>query len=374
VNDLNANPSAVVYRPTSLEAAVAFVREHSRVQVIGASTKSAMTKFDPSSALLGMTGLSGVIEHQPSEFLITAAAGTTLSKLQEELNTHQQYLPFDPPFVTQGATIGGTVAAGLSGAGRLRFGGLRDFIVGIKIIDGLGNVVTGGGRVVKNAAGYDLPKLMVGSAGHLGLIIEVTLKVFPKPTHERTVGLDLGSLEQALRFQHQLSRSPIELAAIDLMPDGMLWIRIEGESAALETTMQRIQKLLQMHSFEPALLSIVKDGDSVWRPLADGSFAVEGDRLVRVPVMPSQIMAMDFSLNEMCVARRYSAAGNVAWIAWPSERPIQQLDECLRHHRMGGTVLRGDVVRYRIGVRPSGSMTSRVKNAIDPSDRFVGCP
>jgi glycolate oxidase FAD binding subunit len=239
-----------------------------------------------------------------------------------------------PPFVTQGATIGGTVAAGLSGAGRLRFGGLRDFIVGIKIIDGLGNVVTGGGRVVKNAAGYDLPKLMVGSAGHLGVIAEVTLKVFPKPTHERTVGIDLGSLEQALRFQHQLSRSPIELAAIDLMPDGMLWIRIEGESAALETTTQRIQKLLQMHSIEPETIVIDREGRRfVWRPLADGTFAVEEDRFVRVPVMPSQIMAMDFSLNEMCVARRYSAAGNVAWIAWPSERPIQQLDECLRHHR-----------------------------------------
>lgn len=362
------------YRPTSLNEAVEFVREHSRVQVVGASTKSAMTKREPSAALLCMTGLSGITEHQPSEFLITAAAGTSLAELQEALHSHQQYLPFDPPFVSQGATIGGTVAAGLSGAGRLRFGGLRDFIVGIKIIDGLGNVATGGGRVVKNAAGYDLPKLMIGSAGYLGVITEVTLKVFPKPTHARTVNIRLGSLAESVRLQHHLTRSPIELAAIDLASEGTLWIRIEGEAQALESTTQRLRSLLQTHAIAAERLTIVEDATDIWKPLADGSFANKDDRLVRVPLVPTQITDVDASLSEMCVPRRYSAAGNVAWIAWPGERPIQQLDECLRHHRLGGTVLRGDVVRYRIGVRPSPTMTARVKQAIDPQNRFTGSP
>jgi glycolate oxidase FAD binding subunit len=159
--------------PESVAEVAQCVLAHSRLKIVGAATKSAMVHHEPNVTPMSLKSIAGIVDHQPSEFLITAFAGTTIDEMQTELAKFGQYLPFDPPFAAQGATIGGTVAAGLSGAGRLRFGGLRDFIVGIRVVDGLGNVVTGGGRVVKNAAGYDLPKLMVGSAGYLAAIVEV---------------------------------------------------------------------------------------------------------------------------------------------------------------------------------------------------------
>jgi len=320
-----------------------------------------------------LAGISGIVDHEPSEFLITALAGTRLMEMQSALTEHGQYLPFDPPFASRGATIGGTVAAGLSGAGRLRFGGLRDFIVGIKMVDGLGNVVVGGGRVVKNAAGYDLPKLMVGSAGDYGVIVEVTLKVFPRPKQQRTVCITTESLVSALSIQSMLSRSPIDLAAIDLASEGTMWLRIEGEEASLDTTTSRIQRLLEQGKMR-ASASIVDNDAAIWQPLEDGSFASAEDRLIRVPITPSRLLVVDASLQELSVRRRYSVAGNIVWIVWPASRPIQQLDESLRHLRVGGTVLTGVVPKFRLGLRPSTSMAHRVKLAVDPHEKFVGSP
>ncbi len=365
--------AAPILRPQSIDELIQCVGDHARLQIVGASTKSAMTKRELDVPRCVMTGISGIVDHQPSEFLITALAGTKVSELQTALAEHGQYFPFDPPFSTKGATIGGTVAAGLSGAGRLRFGGLRDFIVGIRLIDGLGNDATGGGRVVKNAAGYDTPKLLVGSAGYLGAIVEVTLKVFPKPTHQRTLCINTGSLANAVSLQVHLSRSPIDLAAIDLTTDGSLWIRIDGEESALDSTTDRIARIIDQcdQSFP---LRIVDDATPIWKPLDDGSFAEPDCRLVRVPITPTRVIAIDTALSELTVRRRYSVAGNVVWIAWSNERPVQQLDDALKELGLGGTILTGDVARYRIGIRPNASMIHRVKHAFDPDNRFVGCP
>src|SRR5690606_22830564 len=173
--------SHALLRPTAVEEVAAAVRELDAIHVVGAATKSALAAPRCDAVRCELTLLSGVVEHQPSEFLITALAGTPVGQRQGTLAGHRQYFRFDPPRVDAGATIGGTLAAGLSGPGRLRYGGIRDFIMGVRFVDGLGNVVTAGGRVVKNAAGYDMPKLMVGSCGYLGALVEVTLKVFPSP-------------------------------------------------------------------------------------------------------------------------------------------------------------------------------------------------
>lgn len=370
-NSIPVATGPAILRPQSVEDVSQYVREYRRLQIVGASTKPAMSASRVEIPRCLMTGLSGIVDHQPSEFLITARAGTRLSEMREVLANHRQYLPFDPPFADQGATIGGTVAAGLSGAGRLRFGGLRDFIVGIRIVDGLGALVTGGGRVVKNAAGYDLPKLMVGSGGLLGAIVDITLKVFPKPTHARTICLKSDALRTAVDIQSKLARSAIDLAAIDLTPDGSLWLRIEGALDSLDTTTARLQALIG-HCEGSRPLQVIADGAGVWGPLDNGTFAAVDDRLVRSPIIPSRLMEIDASLEELSVRRRYSVAGNLVWIAWPSPRPIQQLDECLRHLRIGAIVLTGDVPYCRIGVRPSASMTRRVKSALDPTGCFVG--
>src|SRR5207253_308179 len=135
-------------------------------------------------------GLRGITEYDPSEFTFTAGAGTPVREIVAALAERGQYLPFDPMLADAGATLGGTVAAGLSGPGRFRFGGLRDFILGVQFVDGEGRVLRMGGKVVKNAAGFDLPKFFVGSVGRFGILTELTFKVFPRPVATRTLRLD----------------------------------------------------------------------------------------------------------------------------------------------------------------------------------------
>jgi glycolate oxidase FAD binding subunit len=360
-----------VIRPTRVEHLVDAVRDHARIHVVGAGTKSAMSAPRHDAIRCEMTGLSGVIEHQPSEFLITAFAGTPIAELQHMLRQHGQYLPFDPPLVAAGATIGGTLAAGLSGPGRLRHGGVRDFVMGARFVDGLAKVCTAGGRVVKNAAGYDIPKLLVGSCGYLAAIFELTLKVFPQPTHDRTLRIDAGGLPMALRLQSILARTPIELTAIDLEPEATLWVRFEGDPTAVDSLTQRIRSLVASQN-PAAAVDVCSDPESVWQPLVNGSWAGAGDSWVRVPISPGDLEPLELELAQRIIPRRYSVAGNLAWIRWPASRPLDQLDELLRHLHLGGSVLIGQSSRYRLGQRGNASMTHRIKQALDPHAKFVG--
>lgn len=155
--------------PRTPEEVAEAVRSGAKLLPRGGGSKPALSQAPAGVEVLEMGGLAGIVEYRPEEFVIIALAGTPLSEVKELLRRHQQYLPFDPPLAAAGATLGGTVAAGLSGPMRHRFGGVRDFILGVRLVDGKGRLVRGGGKVVKNAAGFDLPKLMVGSLGQLGV-------------------------------------------------------------------------------------------------------------------------------------------------------------------------------------------------------------
>ena len=185
---------------------------------------------------LDVSGLSGIIEYEPGEFTFTALAGTPIAEIDAALAEHGQFLPFDPPLVEAGATLGGTVAAGLSGPGRYRYGGVRDFILGVRYVDGAGKVVRTGGKVVKNAAGFDISKLMVGSLGAFGILIELSFKVFPKPEAYATFRVPHPTLDDALATLHRLTSSQMDFFAIDLEPApdvAILWVRLGGLTAAL---------------------------------------------------------------------------------------------------------------------------------------------
>ncbi|MEP7358215.1 MAG: FAD-binding protein, partial [Anaerolineales bacterium] len=146
--------SSVAIQPRSIQELQAAVAANDHVIVRGAGSKPALTPPAQAGGLtLDAAQLSGVLEYEPGEFTFTALAGTPVRLVRDLLKEHGQYLPFDPPLAEQGATLGGTVAAGLSGPGRYRFGGVRDFILGVRFIDGTGELIRGGGKVVKNAAG-----------------------------------------------------------------------------------------------------------------------------------------------------------------------------------------------------------------------------
>src|SRR5687767_7639171 len=137
----------MIVSPDSLAAVCAAVRGHRCLLPSGGGTKPALSRAPEGVVRLDMRGLSGIVEYEPDEFAFTALAGTPLAVVQAELANNGQYLPFDRPLATEGATLGGTVAAGLSGPGRLRYGGVRDFIVGVQWVDGRGELIRGGGKV-----------------------------------------------------------------------------------------------------------------------------------------------------------------------------------------------------------------------------------
>src|SRR3954462_5507459 len=171
------------------------IRATPRVLAVGARTKPRLSQVEEGVALLSTRGLKGIVEYDPSEFTFTALAGTPVREIASALAEKGQGLPFDPLMTDVGATLGGTVAAGLSGPGRFRFGGLRDFILGVRFVDGEGRLLRMGGKVVKNAAGFDLPKFFVGSLGRFGVLAQITFKVFPRPAFALTLRLTAGTIE-----------------------------------------------------------------------------------------------------------------------------------------------------------------------------------
>lgn len=259
----------------------------------------------------------------------------------------------------------------------MRHGGLRDFIVGIRFIDGTGQTVVGGGKVVKNSAGYDFPKLLSGSYGNLGAITEVTFKVFPKPIASQTLRIECPSIAQAVQLQSVLAKLPIEWSAIDLLAPVQLVVRFEGSHDYLAAATTRIAH--QASTMDAGLaVQRVEDETSYWHPFEDGSIVENGQSLVRVPLMPSQLIELDRETTSLTVARRYSVAGNLAWLTIANASQLSSLSDCLASLGLGGTVLLSphDVTRsipVHLGKRPSPSMLTRVKSALDPEGRFA-CP
>ena len=176
-------------------------------------------------------GYAGIVAHEPTELVITARCGTPLAELESVLGAAGQMLPFEPPHFGPGATVGGCVAAGLAGPRRASAGGVRDYVLGVKLLAGTGEVLAFGGTVMKNVAGYDVARLAAGSLGILGVITEVSLKVLPKPVAEATLRLDLDEAS-ALRRMNEWAAQPLPVSAT-AWRDGALHVRLSGARAAV---------------------------------------------------------------------------------------------------------------------------------------------
>ncbi|MCP5141652.1 MAG: glycolate oxidase subunit GlcE [Gammaproteobacteria bacterium] len=182
--------------------------------------------------------LSGIVAYEPSELVVTACAGTPLTELQQVLDDRGQMLPFEPPLFGDGATLGGVLACGLSGPRRPYAGAARDLVLGTRIVNGKGELLRFGGQVMKNVAGYDVSRLMVGAQGTLGVIVEASIKVLPKPEIERTVMLDM-SAAQAIETMNRLAGQPLPLSAA--MHDGdLLYLRLSGYESGVASAMHTI--------------------------------------------------------------------------------------------------------------------------------------
>jgi glycolate oxidase FAD binding subunit len=258
----------VVERPTSVAEAAELLKSTSGpVAFRGAGTKWAWGGRPQSGVVVDTTGLAGLLAHNPADMTVAVEAGMPLRTLQELLAKEGQWLAIDPPSEADGATVAGLLSTGDSGPRRLRYGGMRDLVIGVTMVLADGTVARAGGKVIKNVAGFDLSKMLYGSLGTLGLIAEVVLRLHPLPGTSATAALQC-SAQQASELSVALMSSALEPAAIDWVltgdtPDpnaqsgsaangsssdrpgqGRLVVRFEGTAAGVAAQRAAVQPML----------------------------------------------------------------------------------------------------------------------------------
>ncbi|MGF6399776.1 FAD/FMN-containing dehydrogenase [Pseudomonas frederiksbergensis] len=207
------------------------------LRIQGGNTKAFLGR-EVAGEILDIRAHCGIVSYDPTELVISVRAGTPLSELFAALDAKGQMLPCEPPSFGEGATVGGMIAAGLSGPRRPWSGSVRDFVLGTRVISGLGTHLRFGGEVMKNVAGYDLSRLMVGSYGCLGVLTEVSLKVLPKPRQCLSISLDIDCAH-ALANLAQWGQQPLPISAA--CHDGQrLYLRLEGGEGSVTAAHQRL--------------------------------------------------------------------------------------------------------------------------------------
>lgn len=192
----------------------------------------------PTGEVLDTTGYAGIIDYDPTELVITARAGTPLAALQSAMAEQGQMVAFEPPHFGEAATVGGAIAAGLSGPRRPYAGAVRDVVLGVRILDGTGCDLTFGGRVMKNVAGFDVARLMAGAMGTLGVLVHISLKCLPLPKMEATLAFELPA-DQAIRCVNEWGGKPLPVSAT-CYSEGRLAVRLSGAAPAVEAAMRSL--------------------------------------------------------------------------------------------------------------------------------------
>lgn len=223
--------------------------------------------------LLSTASLAGITSYEPSELVVTVRAGTPLAELEAVLAERGQCLPFEPPHFAGGATVGGMVAAGLSGPARASVGSVRDYVLGLTLVNGRGELLTFGGQVMKNVAGYDVSRLMAGAWGTLGLIAQVSLKVLPQAPAEATLKFEMTQA-QALQQLNAWGGRPLPLNASCWVEDAgvaTLYLRLRGAQAAVEAACRTLGGERQDNAAVAPDWSLCRDQRLPW-------FAGRGER------------------------------------------------------------------------------------------------
>lgn len=367
-------------QPTSVEEIQDAVRDSARLHVRGGGTKSAPLG---DGIVLDLARLSGITEYSPAECVMTMRAGTTLAAVESALVAEGQYLPFDPPFAAEGATIGGTVASGVSGSRRYRYGGVRDFLIGVRVVDGDGRLIRSGGKVVKNAAGFLLHHGMVGSLGQFGVLTELTFKVFPQPEARRTITAECGSVKNAFAAAGAVERWRRDCESIDFDERGTLWLGLAGRasaigvrSAALAEAARSLPSVagVDVHdSWSDPRISSAAIHDS-WSDPPAGAAAVHdswSDPPGTACVKVAGLMNSWQNLHRHVTAARFMCAGSVAWLF--TDR-LADLANALRDAHLTGLVLRGPRAGARIGHLVHNEFEERVRRVLDPQNKFRAAP
>ena len=226
-------------------------------------------------ARLDTRAYRGIVDYEPTELVVTARAGTPLAEIERTLAERNQMLAFEPPHFGPDATLGGTIACGFSGPRRAAAGAARDFVLGVRILDGRGEDLAFGGRVMKNVAGYDVSRLMVGALGTLGVLLEVSLKVLPVPAHETTLRFELDQ-ETAIRRMNEWAARPLGISAT-WHEGNLLTVRLSGTRPGVEACARQLGG------------EVVSDAERFWRDVREqrAAFFASDGPLWRLSVKPT---------------------------------------------------------------------------------------
>lgn len=264
----------------------------------------------------------GVVDYEPSELVITARCGTPLAEVERTLDQGGQMLAFEPPHFGERATLGGCIAAGFSGPRRAYAGSARDYILGARLLDGRGQDLRFGGQVMKNVAGFDLSRLVTGSCGSLGLLLDLSLKVLPKPEKELTLSFECTDA-QAIERMNQWAGRPLPLSASCYL-QGRLHLRLSGAHSAVDAGVVKLGG------------EQVPDAGDFWRDLREQRLPGFGGTLWRLSVKSS---APPLGLPGSSVIEW---GGALRWIA--TDAPAEQIHAAARNAS-------GTAARFRGGAR-----------------------
>jgi glycolate oxidase FAD binding subunit len=343
-----------VNRDQALQAQViAAAAEHKRLNITAGNSKTFLGR-PAQGEVLDLSAHRGILSYEPKELVITALSGTPLAEIEAALGEQGQMLPFEPPHFGPAATLGGTIACGLSGPRRPYSGSARDFVLGVRLLNGRGEILRFGGEVMKNVAGYDISRLMSGAMGTLGVMLDISLKVLPIPTREMTLVSSHTPLKALQRFS-EWSGKPLPLTAA--VCDGeSAYIRLSGTASAVDAARQIL-------GGEP-----LEDGERFWREKIreQGHAFFRGEApLWRISVPPT---TADGMFPGKCLI---DWGGALRWLR--TERPPDEIFAAAARAGGHATLFRGGERQGAVHQPLSPAIMgihSRLKQAFDPQRLF----
>jgi glycolate oxidase FAD binding subunit len=335
--------------------------------------------FVAAGDVLCSAGLAGIRLYEPGALTLVAGAGTPVAEIEAALAAENQRLAFEPMdhralLGTSGApTIGGVMAANISGPRRIAVGAARDFALGVRFVDGAGRIVKNGGRVMKNVTGYDLVKLMCGSFGTLGVLSEISMKVLPAPETEATLVIGTGVAEQAVAALSRGLGSPFEVTGAAFLPDRGAVVRIEGFETSVAYRLEALEGVLG--SFGAVERLDAQASQVLWRGVRDVQpFVGRSGDVWRVSVKPSDAPSI---VNALPDGAEYMLdwGGGLIWVLCAAETDLRARIAPFAGH---ATLVRADAdVRARLGVfQPEApalaALTDGVRTRFDPRGVLTG--
>jgi glycolate dehydrogenase FAD-binding subunit len=375
-----------VLTPTSDQEAANMIRaacaDGVRLDIRGGGTRLGLGRPRSAKIEISTAALKGVVFYAPAEMTICARSGTTIEAVEETIAGHDQILPFEPmrPEALWGGagqpTIGGMVAANHAGPRRVAAGGVRDAVLGLRLVNGLGETIRCGGRVMKNVTGLDLTKLNCGAHGTLGLLTEATFKLMPKPEREHTLAVFRLGEAQAIEAMTRVLGAPYGVSGAAWLPKGMggdfsrTLLRIEGFDDSVAHRARRLTDLLA--DFGEVELLTAADSQPLWRSVRDAKFVAEPrDRAVwRVSLPPSKAHAFVGRLAGTAVARYLDLGGGLVWLATEqSEGAAAAVRRALAEFRGHAILMRAsDGLRGSVAVfQPPSELELRISRGLKTS-------